>query len=287
MNDVKDVKGQLQRSMKNTVPFLVLLLCFQAYSQREPKIKGNGDVTEVRESLPPFRAIELKDDLEIRLKKAPEEGYTIKADDNLIDVLKFEVEDSTLVITSFYKITGKKKLEITINYNYLGALLLRDGTISMKAPIVSDELSVKTYGSSDLQLNAEASQISIGMEGNSTGNFVLTGDTIDITLTDRADARIYTDSGTNHLKMYKNASADMEGTVERFNIELFEKAGLEGSRLVAQKAFLNLQGSPSAEVHVQQEVELTSSGSSRTYLYGEGKIKIHEFLDTSELHKKQ
>jgi hypothetical protein len=273
--------------MKNIVLPFVLLICFQVYSQRKPKIKGNRDVIEVQERLPPFRAIELKDDLKIELAKAPEEGYAIEADDNLVDVLKFEVEDSTLIISSFYKITGKKKLDITVNYNYLDALTLRNGDIRMEDAIVSDYLDVKTYESARLQLNAEASQIDIDMEGNSSGDFVLTGDAMNFALKDRIDVRIYTDSGTNDFKMYKTASATMEGMVDSLNVDLFENSSLKGRRLVAKKAYLNLQDSPSAEVNVQEEMELTSSGSSRTYLYGDGKIKIIDFLDTSELHKKK
>jgi hypothetical protein len=273
--------------MKKIVFLFIFIFCFQAYSQRKPKIKGNRDVVEVQESLPPFRAIELNDDLEISLQQAPEEGYTIKADDNLIDVLKFQVEDSTLVISSFYNITGKKKLDITVNYNYLEALTLRDGDIRMEDAIVSDELSVNTYESAKLQLNAESSQIIINMEGNSSGDFTLTGDEMNFVLKDRVDARIYTDSDMNHLKMYKNASARMEGTVNDFNINLFGNSRLEGQRLEADSVIAILQESSNAEVNAKKDFELSSSGSSKAYLYGDGKIKVIDFLDTSELHKKK
>ena len=97
--------------IKNTIVFLALVFCFQAFAQRKPKIKGNKKVVEVVEELPPFNAIELNDDLKIFLEKSSSEAFIIKADDNLIDVLKFKVVDSTLIITSFYKIISKKKLD--------------------------------------------------------------------------------------------------------------------------------------------------------------------------------
>ena len=81
------------------------------------------------------------------------------------------MEDSTLVISSFYKITGKKKLQITVNYNYLSTLTVSAGDIRMQDAVRSDELFVRTSESAKLQLNAEASKIDILMEGNSSGDY--------------------------------------------------------------------------------------------------------------------
>ncbi|MBT8283473.1 MAG: DUF2807 domain-containing protein, partial [Muriicola sp.] len=93
--------------------------CIGIQAQRKPKIKGNREVTEVIKSLPSFSSIEIRDDLDIVLKRAPEESYRITADDNLVDVLKFEVENGVLVVSSFYQITAKKELSIEISYAQL------------------------------------------------------------------------------------------------------------------------------------------------------------------------
>lgn len=273
--------------MKNILLFAAMIFCFQLSAQRKPKIKGSKVVTDVQENLPPFKAIELNDDLEVKLRKAPQEGYSITADDNLIDVLKFSVEDSVLTISSFYIITGKKKLDITVNYTDIDVITLRNGDLRMDGAIITDELDVNMNESAKIQLNAEASRITITMEGSSSGDFTLKGDEIDFMLKDRVDARIYTVSETNNLKMYKNASARMEGTVTDFTVNLYENSRIKGERLEAEKAFVNLENSSSAEVNVKSTIELTSSGSSKTYLYGDGKIEIIEFLDTSELHKRK
>ena len=273
--------------MKNIIFLFALTLCFQGYSQRKPKIKGNKDVVEVKESLPSFSAIELKDNLEIKLQNASEEGYTIKADDNLIDVLKFRVEDSTLVISSFYNITSKKKLEITINYTYINALTIYDGRVLTDGTITADELFVNTYESGKLELNADAELININMEGNSSGDFNLKGTEMNFVFKDRIDVRIYTVSEMNNIKMYKNASAKMEGTTTELRANLFENSKLKGDQLVSESAYLTAEDSPSADIHATVDFELSSSGSSKIYLYGTPKINILEFLDTSELHKEK
>ena len=273
--------------MKNVVLFTALLFCFQLSAQRKPKIKGSRIVTDVQENLPPFNTIELKDDLEIKLRKAPQEGYAITADDNLFDVLKFKVEDSVLTISSFYTITGKKKLDIMVNYADINFIRGFDGDIRMDGAIITDELDVKMFESAKIQLNAEAPRMAIYMEGKSSGDFTLKGDDIDFTLKDRVDADAFVVSDSTNLKLYKNASINLEGNSGAFKVNLFENATLKGKRFESEKVYIDTQNSAAAAINVLSALELTSSGSSKTYVYGNGKIEIIEFLDTSELHKEK
>jgi len=273
--------------MKNIVVILSLLLFFQAFAQRKPKIKGNKSVVEVNESLPAFNAIELNDDLDINLQKANQEGYTLTLDDNLIEVLKFRVENNTLIISSFYKITSKKKLEITVNYYEISSITLRDGRIQMKDVIETDELTINTYGSSKLQLNANTSLTNLTMEGNSSGDLSFESDTLNIILKDRVDVGIYSTSERNNIQMNSNASAKMEGTAYALSAKLFDNANLKARKLEAEGVEIIAEGAPRARVYANTDFELTSKGSSKTYLSGTAKIDILEFLDTSELHKEK
>ena len=178
---------------------MVMFMGLHAYSQRKPKIKGNKNVVEVREDLPAFHAIQLDDDLEIVLQKSSNEGYALEADDNLIDVLKFKVSDSTLVISSFYNITSKKKLNITVYYTEISALTMRNGEISMKDVISGSVLDVNTYGTSRLELNATADIININMEEISSGDFNLASDSLNLTFKDRIDAKVYATGEKNTM----------------------------------------------------------------------------------------
>lgn len=273
--------------MKNTVLLFALVFCFQAFAQRKPKIKGNKNVVEVREELPPFNAIELNDDLEIFLEKSSSEACVINADDNLIDVLKFKVVDSTLIITSFYKITAKKKLDIKINYQELNAITVRDGKINMKDVISSDVLNVQTFGSARLVLNANADLMNIEMEGISSGDFNIVSDSLNITMKDRTDAGIYAVSETSVISMHKNASAKVEGNTDELLVNLNENSSLKAETFDAESVFSVLKGSSTARIYARTNFQLNSSGSSKTMLYGDAKIEILEFLDTSQLHKEK
>lgn len=267
---------------------LVVLLCcfgFQGMSQRKPKLKGNRNVVQITEDLPPFNAIELSDDLEVMIQKGTAEGLTIEADDNLLDVLKFEVMEGTLYISSFYNITSKKKLNITIFYTNLVALKLGTGVITMKDVITSELLDIQAYGSARLILNASADVININMDGNSSGDFNVASDSLNLVLRDRIDAKVYATGQNNSLYMYKNASVNMEGNTDVFKAKLYGNASLKAEEFLAKSVVLISEDSPSAKIYALDALELTSKGASKTSLYGNPKITISEFLDTSQLHK--
>tara|TARA_R110002167_G_scaffold43391_3_gene131139 strand:+ start:4027 stop:4848 length:822 start_codon:yes stop_codon:yes gene_type:complete len=273
--------------MKKLIYLMVLTMCFQTFAQRKPKIKGNRSVVEVQNDLPPFNAIELNDDLDIVLKKSQQAGYSIEADDNLVDVLKFKVEGSTLFISSYYKITAKKKLEITVFYEELMSIVMREGGIKAEDNITSDVFDINLYETSRLEINLNAGLLNLNMEGISAGDLNLAVDSLNITLKDRSDVRIYAVSRQGVINMYKGTSAKLEGMADDFTINLYENANLKAEKLEAKRVVATLQDSPNANIYAKEEFYLASSGSSKTHLYGDAKITLTSFLDSSQLHKEK
>ena len=157
----------------------------------------------------------------------------------------------------------------------------------MKDVIETDELTIETYGSSKVQLNSNANQTNLLMEGNSSGDFSLESDSLHIILKDRVDVRIYSTSQRNNIQMNSNASAKMEGSAYAFSATLSDNANLRARKLDAEGVEVISEGSPNARIFASKIFELSSRGSSKTYLSGDAKIEILEFLDTSELHKEK
>ncbi|HDZ06906.1 hypothetical protein LCGC14_0050960 [marine sediment metagenome] len=272
---------------KFTLLVVVLFISVTGYTQRKPKIKGNKNVIEVREDLAPFTAIELVDDLDIVIQKASQEGYALELDDNLLDVLKFKVDGGVLKISSFYNITSKKKLEITIFFQELRSIKMLNGKISMKDVISTDRLKVATFGTSRLELNATADIMDITMEEISSGDFNLASDSLNITLKDRIDVKLYTTGTSNNIYMYKNASAKIEGTADFLMAKMYGNSSLKAADLQSNDVLLITEDSPDIEVRALNTLQLSSKGGTRTKLYGEAKITILDFLDTSRLEKER
>ena len=273
--------------MKNIIIFFLAFTTLAVSAQRKPKIKGNKSIVEVNEDLPFFNAIEVRDDLEIFLKETTIQGYSISADDNLIDILRFDVVDSTLVIRSFYKITTKKQLEITVNFSELKSIIIQQGKIITKDMINSDELNISTYGSSKLELNARASIMNIIMEGNSTGDFNLQSDSLNLNLRDKVNLNLYGIVGKSNIEMYNNVSALVEGTADTLNIKLYGSSDLKAEKMEAGVINAGLEETTRARLYAYKSIELSSRGAAKTYLWGNPKIILNEFLNTSELYKRE
>lgn len=270
---------------KCVVVLLISMFSLNMFAQRKPKIKGNKNVIEIKENLEPFSTIELLDDLDVVLEKSSQEGYALELDDNLVDVLKFNVENGTLQISSFYTITSKRKLEITVFYQELSALVMRNGKISMTDVISAERLKVNTSGTSRLELNATADIMDITMEEISSGDFNIASDSLNIILKDRIDVKLYTTGARNSLYMYENSSAKLQGSIEILTAKLYGKSTLNASELESGEVLLVTEDSPDAAVRALNGFQLSSKGASKTKLYGNPKITILDFLDTSQLEK--
>ena len=273
--------------MKKLVVLLLLMSHVGVMAQRKPKIKGNRSVTEVKEELPAFNGIELKDDLDIELIKAPLEGFKVVGDDNLMDILKFKVEDSTLYISSFYKIRSKKKLEITIYYNDLVRIVQEDGKLISKESIATDILDIEVVGDSRMELNASAGLVRLQMMDKTSGDFNLAADSLNVVMKDRSDARIYAVGQSSYIELQSNASAGFEGTVDTLQVETRDNTDLKAERYEAKVIKAKLENSTSAHLRAFEDLELITNGSSKAYIYANPKITILEFLDTSELIKRK
>jgi autotransporter translocation and assembly factor TamB len=267
---------------------LLVLVCtsFGLQAQRKPKIKGNRSIIEVNKELPAFHSIQLVDDLVLTLKRTSEPGYTITADDNLIDILKFKVEDSTLIVSSFYQVTAKKKLDITIKYNQLREINLTDGTIRSDDLLRSETLIIEATGFSKVNINADAELVNIQMTENTKGSFNIRADSLHTTLGNKADVNIYYDGYRNRLEMDDAASLFLEGTTDFFSLDMMGNANLKGQNFVAKDIQAILGASSNAKLVAVEQLTLSQRGSSKCYLYGDPKITMAAFSDTSELYKR-
>ncbi|WP_127136529.1 GIN domain-containing protein [Flagellimonas oceanensis] len=273
--------------MKKLLILLLALAPLISMAQRKPKIKGSRIVTQVSEELPPFDAIILNDDLEINLNKALGPGYHISADDNLIDVLKFEVEGGTLVISSYYNITRKKELTITVNYTELKAITVKNGAIISQDVIESNELFVDGFNNTKLDIKANAAVMDINLEDTSSGDFHVEVDSLNVNLNKRAQAYVYAQINAGVLDLEGNSSLAMEGTSDRLSASLLDYAKYKGEAMQIGSCELKAAGNANARVYAFGDINIHSTGDASIYLYGTPKITIEEFLDSSQLIKKQ
>ena len=106
-----------------TLTFLVLF-SLTITAQKKEKIKGNKEVLEVYKNLESYSQLEITDGLKVFLMQTSAEGYRLKTDSNLVDVVIFEVIEGKLKISANKNITSSKKLEIYLTFSSLNKITL-------------------------------------------------------------------------------------------------------------------------------------------------------------------
>jgi len=273
--------------MRKLLVLLFAIIPLLSIAQRKPKIKGSRIVEEITDALPAFNAIVLNDDLEIHLERANAPGYHIVADDNLFDILKFEVEGSTLMISSYYDVTAKKQLDITVNYSELQSISIKKGSVISNNVIESNELFVDGFENTRMDIQANVAVMDINLEDNSKGDFHVDADSLNITLNQRTEALVYATANSTVLDLEGNSTLTLEGSSQQLQADFLQKSRYKGEAMQAGNFKFTIQDDASARVFAVDEVDILAKGSSVIYLYGTPKIQIQEFSGTTQLIKKE
>jgi hypothetical protein len=87
--------------------------------------------------------------------------------------------------------------------------------------------------------------------------------------------------------MHNNTSVVAEGTADIMNIKLSGSSDLKAQKMETGVITAVLEETAKARVFAYKSIDISSSGSAKTYLWGNPKIILNEFLNTSELYKRE
>lgn len=271
--------------MRFGILVIALLLSGTGFGQRKPKIKGNRSVIIVDKPLNEFAHLSITDGLEVRLEPGNKEAVRIEADDNLIDILRFEQDGDTLNISTFYTITGSKKLDLTLTYQDLRTIRVAQGSAVAEQTIEVNQLDLMLMEGSETSLTISAGLVKLQMSGNATSDLNIASDSLHITLADQTKSFIYSTDSAMDITLSGRATAVLEGTGKSLTLSMTDNASLkaEGMEVGSIMAFLNT--SSQARINALTQLSYEGRDKSKLYVYGQPKIEILGFYDTAELHK--
>ena len=171
--------------MKKSVQLLVfsafligLIANAQSSSNDKNKIKGNGKVVTETRNTGDYDAIKVGGPFDVNLVAGKEGKITIKGEENLLAVIKVEVEDNALKIyvdkTANIRPSSGHEIEITVPFEKISAVSLAgSGDIQSKDKIKSDTFSAKLSGSGNFNLNVDSNDFELNLSGS--GDVILKG----------------------------------------------------------------------------------------------------------------
>lgn len=255
----------------------------------QEKIKGDRNVTIKQTYIDDFHSIVVDGDFSIEIVYNSKPSVNVEADDNLHEVIQFNVVDGVLTFVETLRITSKKKLNITVNYgDGLHTIETRgDGEIRSLTSMELGDVTLITADNSRAYLNINAKTINYKASGKSKTRLNLTADTTKIELSDNSKLDALINSKIADFDLYQRSDAVIEGTVGNSTIRLDNSTNFNGSKFDVKTVDVSLEDSSDLTIAATESITIAAAGNSEIYLFGSPAITITKFEDTAKLQKKK
>ncbi len=276
--------------MKNRIVLLLLIFgaVTSSLSQKLEKSKKDKNLTITQTYIDDFKKIIIGEDLDVELMYNKKPSVEIKADNNHHEHINISVIDSVLSITTSKEIRIKK-LKIKVNYgdNFSDIEVKGNAEVRSLTSLELDNASLKTSESARAYLNIKANNFNFISTEKTKAKLNETADNVVVEISDntKMDALI----NATHLKMdlYQRTNATIEGDVVKLKLRSDNNSQFNGKNLTVKTCDILAEMDSNIYIEVTNHISIDASGSSEIYLYGNPKITINSFTETSKLKKKE
>lgn len=267
----------------------LLLLTTIGVAQKKEKIKGSKIVTVSVKEIPAFENIEINDNFEVFLVKADKASLEIEADDNLHEIINYEVVAGTLRVSSLRDATGVKKFALRINYTSELKLITskNESSVHALADLDLENITVKNYDDSKAFLNVKANYFALVLNDKAEAEINVKAENTSLELSKNAELKALVTSPELKIDMYQKSQATIEGNSNNAKVRLDNSSSLTAKKLVIATLDLSTEGYAKCYVNVSNTLLLMASGKSEIELLGESKIQINKFTNNATLYKKE
>ncbi len=281
--------------MKQITLFILFITLSVPFVQAQEKIKGNKNVTTIETEINPFTKLIIGENFEVNLIEGNKASVEIETDENLHDVIEFNVSDNVLKLHTTQKIRSSKKMNITIRYTKIldEIEVIDDAELNSLTSLNIDTLSVKirNYGKVNMNVKSKSFRFSNKNEAklklSSKSRLNVDSDFIDFELSETSLTNALVKCDSISLKMYDKANAQIEGNTDTLDATLLNSNNFEGKNLTTSRCQVTTAESSDFSIHTVETITIESSGNSEVYLYGNAAITLNKFTDKAKLHKKE
>jgi hypothetical protein len=276
-------------SKKIALLLVALIVTSLSFGQKKEKIKGSKIVTVAIKEVSNFETIEVGDNFEVFLVKGDKPSIEIEADDNLHEIINYEVSGNVLKINALKEPTAYKKFSIRINYsNALQLITARnDAEIKALATIELDKIIVKNYHNSKSFLNVNSNYFALILDDKAEAEINVKGESTSLELSKNSRLKALVAVTECKVDMYQKSTALLEGTATNAKMRLDNSSHLTASKLAIGTVELETDGSAKCEINSTIAISIAAAGKSQIELWGEQKITIKKLANNALLQKKE
>ncbi|TRX04652.1 GIN domain-containing protein [Flavobacterium gawalongense] len=273
---------------KYTAILLVLLSTTLTLAQKKEKIKGSKTVTVEQREVGNFEALEVEDNLEVHLERGEKTEIKIEADDNLHDIISFDLRDNILRIYTTKEAVNYKNLIVRVTYtNDLNLVTSKnESTINAIQEIQLDNLTFKAHDFSQLYLNVNTKNFILQADDKSKTELNLKSENAIIELSKNSSLKALVTTIDLKVDIYQKSNATIEGDATNAIIRLDNNSTLTGNKLTIKNADVTTESYSTCSLNAATAVIIDAADKSEIQLVGTPKIEMRQFADEAKLIKK-
>ncbi len=275
--------------MKKNITLLLLILSTTlTFAQKKEKIKGSKIVTIERREIGKFDALVIEDNLEIHLERGEKPELKIETDENLQDIISFDLYDNTLRIYTKKQVTSYKKMIVKVTYTDNLTLITskNESNINAIQELLLNTVTLKALDESRLFINANVKNFTLQLGDKTKTELNLKSEKATFELNKNAALKALVTTDFLKVDQYQKTTATLEGNAASTAIRLDNNASFIGNKLTTKKADITTEGYSICSLFVEKEVIIGAINKSEIYLLGTPKIEMRKFLDEAKLSKK-
>ncbi|WP_438965726.1 GIN domain-containing protein [Flavobacterium sp.] len=273
--------------MKLKLIAIALFLVSLSFGQRKEKIKGSKIVTVQIKETENFDGIDIADNIEVFLVKADKSSVEIEADDNLHDVIVFDILAGTLKISTTKEVIRANKFSLRINYtDSLKTIVVKDkAKLNALSDLELNDITIKNFDDSKSFLNVKSPKFTIQLNDKSEAELNIKSENTILEISKNARAKALVTSTDFKLDMYQKSDLDIEGETVNAQIRLDNNADLNAKKFSVSQMNLTTEAYTSCAVNVKDNLKISATGKSKVELLGDAKIEIIDFKNNAILEK--
>ncbi len=270
------------------ISILLIVFTVNTINAQNGKIKGSRNVIQVSEDLKPFTAIKATDGLEITLIKDSKTGFDLEIDDNLVDIIMFDIKDSLLVVSKRKTIRSSKKLDIIVRFQELNAITVNDKSkISTSSIIKADSFEGNFMSGGSFEGEIDATTAVITANESSKVKLDYKGDDITLNLSDNATITMDVNTDVFELTAAGRSDSNIKGNANTATINVNDTAEVKARTFDVDILNINGRDSSSTIITTDKEVVIDLNHKSSLQLYGVPVITVKQLAGTSKILKKE
>jgi len=242
---------------------MLLLISDQALAQWGNSRKGNGNVVKQQREVGDFSGIEVNCSADVYIQQGSNTSVTVKADENLLEVIETKVSGGVLKIDIDGSISRVKELIVLVTVKNLDELQINgSGDVESEGTIKGIDLEIGINGSGNVEMDLDMKNVKTSINGS--GDVEISGVGGDFQLKvsgsgsfEGKDMRL----NLCDISVYGSGDVEMSGSATKIVIEQSASGDINLYNLDAQDADVRGSGSGDMVISLSGNLKARLSGS--------------------------